>query len=396
MPHPKKDLTRQAPNETSRFFSKSTLASAFLSITVVLALITVGCDSDDDGDVTGPDTTPVPEDNPTFQGLYDQGVDRFLGSFGPNRSADVGGGVTTYYFETVDDGPLCFTGSEYMMSTRQSSGDVLMIFLQGGGYCAPSLCDAVETAHEGIPPFGLLNASDPANPAATFDVGYLPYCDGSTFIGDRDVDSNGDGVDDRFFRGAANLSAGLDVIATTFPSPRRILLTGNSAGGISTHYALPLVRKLYPDVPIDLVNDSGVGILSPGGQEANNSYWNSWSFFPENCATCIGDDGNLTDYQKYQLAQDADLRVGFISTKQDSVITRGFGILDPVTFETELLEAMEELRDEYPERFRSLIADGEGHTFLLRNFDGGTRDVTVREWMTDLLSLSERWISVSD
>ena len=57
---------------------------------------------------------------------------------------------------------------------------------------------------------------------------------------------------DRYHHGLKNLSASIDVIASTFPAPDRILLTGNSAGGFGTDYMLPLVRKLYPDTPIDL------------------------------------------------------------------------------------------------------------------------------------------------
>ena len=122
------------------------------------------------------------------------------------------------------------------------------------------------------------------------------------------------------FRGAQNLSASLDVIVRTYPAPSRILLAGNSAGGFGTHAALPLVRKLYPDVPIELVNDSGMGIQDEGSQETLNEYWNSSAFFPASCETCIGDDGNLTDYHKWQLAEDENLRMGFLSTKQDAVV----------------------------------------------------------------------------
>jgi hypothetical protein len=62
------------------------------------------------------------------------------------------------------------------------------------------------------------------NPAANYDVGYVPYCDGSGMMGDNEVDSDGDGVNDRFFQGIQNLSASLDVIAQTYPAPIRSCL----------------------------------------------------------------------------------------------------------------------------------------------------------------------------
>ena len=330
-----------------------------------------------------------------FQELFDQGLDRFLGRFTPATVESVDGSITSYTFAGEQRGPLCFTGSEYRMLTRDGSGDALMIFLQGGGACSPTNCEAVETAMSTIPAFGLLSDANPANPAAQYNVGYLPYCDGSLWSGDRDTDSDGDGRDDRFFRGLQNLSASLDIIAERYPAPRVIFLTGNSAGGFGTHMALPLVRKLYPDVAIELINDSGVGISAPGSQLALNEYWNSGAFFPASCDDCIGDDGHLTGYHQYQLNEDPNLRMGFMSTKQDAVIEERLMIGGPA-FETALLEAMSELRAANPDRFRSLIADGDGHTFILRDFERVVGGTSVRQWVEAMLDGGNAWVSVTD
>ncbi|MEM9305233.1 MAG: pectin acetylesterase-family hydrolase, partial [Pseudomonadota bacterium] len=330
-----------------------------------------------------------------FQELNAQGVDRYLGMFAPSGSQTLGGGITTYAFAR-EDGPLCFTGSSFAMSTRDGSSDELMIFLQGGGVCGPNACDAVETANPAIPTFGILDAADPNNPAAEFDVGYLPYCDGTFFTGDSDADSDGDGIDDRFFRGIQNLSASLDVIVGRYPAPSRILLIGNSAGGYGVHYALPLVRKVYPRVAIEVVNDSGVGISSPGTLASLSDYWNAGAFYPASCPTCIGEDGHLTDYHSYQLAEDTNIRMGFISSKQDSRIADEGLMIGGPAFEAALLPALAELREAFPDRFRSLVADGDEHTFVIRQIDYPVGDTTVREWLADLLSGGAAWISVSD
>jgi hypothetical protein len=269
-----------------------------------------------------------------------------------------------------------------------------MIFLQGGGACGPDNCDAVDVAWP-IINAGILNPGDPANPAADYNLAYLPYCDGTLHTGDRDVDSDGDGLNDRFFRGIQNLSASLDVVASTYPAPSRILLAGNSAGGSGVHFALPLVRKLYPEVPIELVNDSGVGISTPGSLESSIEYWNSAAFIPASCTACIGEDGNLTDYHKYQLEEDGELRMGFISSTRDEVVV-GRTMMDGATFEVELRQAMVELEDAYPERFRSLISDTDEHTFIVKQFDFLVGDTVVRQWVTDMLAGSENWVSVSE
>lgn len=329
-----------------------------------------------------------------FQELYDQGVDRYLGAFEPSATVAAGDGSTTHRF-AAEDGPLCFTGDEYFMSTRDGSSDELMIFLMGGGACGPQGCEAIETPTP-LLEFGILDPANPDNPAADLDVGWIPYCDGTLFSGDRDVDSDGDGVDDRFFRGVQNLSAALDVIADTYPSPSRIVLAGISAGGAGVHYALPLVRKLYPDTSIELINDSGVGILQPGSQESLNEYWNSGALFPASCLSCIGEDGHLTGYHRYQLAEDDNVRMGFMSWSQDGVVADERLGIDGPAFEADLVQAMAELEAAFPDRFRSFIAAGDDHTFVIRTFDATAGGVSARHWITDMLSGSDDWISLSD
>ena len=328
-----------------------------------------------------------------FQELYDQGVDRYLGVFAPTSSEVVSPGVTQHFFSGMD-APVCFTGSQFSMFTRDGSSNNLMIFLQGGGFCSPIACEAVE---EGIPliPFGILSPGDAQNPVADYNVGYVPYCDGSSMMGDNEVDSDGDGVNDRFFRGAQNLSASLDVIAQNYPSPDKIVLAGNSAGGFAVHAALPLIRKLYPEVRIEVINDSGVGILDPGGMETLISYWNAGAFFPESCTDCIGADGNITDYHEYQLLEDDNIRMAYISSKQDatfSALTQGGG----PAFEAQLIEAASELNTAFPERFQSLIADGDEHTFILSSFDYPIGGTTVREWIATMVDDNGQWASVAD
>lgn len=336
---------------------------------------------------------PAPNIITPFQELYDQGIDRYLGSFVPSSSVVVSPGLTEHTFSGVD-APVCYTGNEFSMFTRDGSSNHLLIFLQGGGFCSPDACAAVET---GIPlfPFGILSPSDTTNPTATYNVGYVPYCDGSGMMGDSEVDSDGDGNNDRFFKGAQNLSASLDVIFQKYPSPDKIVLAGNSAGGFAVHAALPLVRKLYPTVRIDLINDSGLGIMDPGGMQSLIGYWNAGSFFPSSCGDCIGADGNLTDYHKYQLQQDPNTRFAYISSKQDetfaSILTGGGD-----AFEEQLTEAASEMNAAFLERFNYLIANGDEHTFLISDFDYPVGGTSVKAWVDAMLNDPDNWVSVMD
>lgn len=359
------------------------MKSYILFFQIILLYVFYGCS--DNGN-----SEPEPQQTP-FQELFDQGIDKYVGQFEPATSSVSSPGVTQYIF-TGEDGPVCFTGNEFSMFTRDGSSNNLLIFLQGGGFCAPDVCAAVDV---GIPffPVGILNPQDAQNPVADYDVGYLPYCDGTAFMGDNDVDSDGDGTSDRFFRGLQNLSASLDVIVRQYPNPEKIVIAGNSAGGFAVHAALPLVRLLYPEVPIYVINDSGVGILDPGGMNTLLTYWNADVFFPPSCDDCIGDDGNLTGLHAYQLEEDTNVKMAYISSKQDETIAMtlsGGG----ASLETQLLEAASELNTQFPDRFNSMIDNGDQHTYIMRTFDAPVGGVPVRDWVSAMINNTSEWISI--
>lgn len=359
----------------------------FFALAFPLLILSSSCTEDSET------VDPVPQSSLPYQELYDQGADRYLGVFSPTSTNEVSPGTTEYFFD-IPDGPICFTGNDFSMFTRDGSSSSLLIFLQGGGFCSPVACAAVE---EGLPlfPVGILDPNDPESAVANFDLGYVPYCDGSSMIGDREVDSDGDGVNDRFFRGAQNLSASLDVIASKYPAPDKIVLAGNSAGGFAVHHALPLLRLLYPDVKIFVINDSGPGIMDAGGYQTLLDYWNGRAFYPASCASCVGADGNLTDYHQYQLAQDPNIEMAYISSMQDETfaqLTSGGG----PAYEAQLFEASNELNASFPERFNSLIAAGDNHTFIMREYTYSISETTVRQWISDMVTESNDWVSRAD
>ncbi|MEQ9463484.1 MAG: pectin acetylesterase-family hydrolase, partial [Haliea sp.] len=364
-----------------------------VAVLPVLAACTDG--SDRQFTLAPPPAEVEPEAMP-FQELLDQGIGRYLGQYTPMLS-EQNGDVVNHSFG-AGDGPLCLTGGEYTMATRDTGSEDLVIFLQGGGACWSDLCLSTEEAAPGIPPLGVLDPARANNPLSGMSMVYMPYCDGSLHAGDQDVDTDDDGTADRFHRGLHNLSASLDVAVSTFPSPRRIVLTGVSAGGFGTTYALPLVRSLYPDVPIDLINDSGLGlgrIDQPEFITRLLTEWNASAFYPESCDTCIGDDGHITDYHKYQLEEDANLRLGMMSYTRDTVIAVTFVQVGGEAFETALLAELDDLETAYPERVKTFVAEGASHTFLIGNLEQTAGGVTVADWVSSMLA-GEGWDTTRD
>jgi Pectinacetylesterase len=343
------------------------------------------------------DSPPATPQNATFQEIIDQGVTRYLGMYTPMLSA-ADGDIVNHSFG-VGDGPLCINGSEFTMATRDQGSSELVIFLQGGGACWPGLEACTEELDKGIPKIGLLDPDKENNPVASWNTVYVPYCDGGLHGSDSDRDADGDGRNDRFQRGLHNLSASLDVAIRTFPSPSRIVLAGSSAGGFGTMLALPLVRHLYPDAPIQVINDSGLGILRPAEPEfASQRFeeWNITAFLPDSCDTCLGDDGHVIDYHKWQLQQDNNFTLGMMSYKRDAVISITFTGAGGDVFERELVPELADLEAAYPERVRSFVVNGSSHTFLMGSLETTSGGVAVADWVNAMLDGSADWVSTSD
>lgn len=363
----------------------------YLAATTIVLFVSACSDSDNDNVNNSPETVSP------FQELVDQGVTRYLGMYSPMGTSQQGNVVNHNFGE--GDGPLCLNGTRYTMATRDEGSEDLMIFLQGGGACWFDLCAATTQAGTGIPQAGILNPGSALNPLAGISTVYLPYCDGGIFASDADVDTDNDGTADRFHRGLHNLSAGLDVAVKAFPAPRRIVLAGVSAGGYGTLFALPLVRQLYPDVPIDVLNDSGIGINRPADPNWNAAiidYWKIESFFPASCAQCDV-QGSPAGIINWQLAQDPNVRLGMLSYTQDFTIGTFFLGIGGPAFEAVLRPTLTEVENAYPERMRSFVRAGETHTFLGGDLSLAVDGISVSQWVESMVDgPAQEWQSVSE
>ena len=332
-----------------------------------------------------------------FAELVEQGVTRYLGMYSPMLSEQTDD-VINHYF-AAGDGPVCAEGAPYSMATRDQGSEDLMIFLEGGGACWSDFCFYVSEVTPGIPREGLLDPGRNNNPVKGWSQVYIPYCDGSLHAGDVDVDTNADGQIDRYQHGLHNLSAALDVAVRAFPAPRKILLAGQSGGGFGTIFALPLVRQLYPGVPIDVVNDSGVGVLKPGKPEFLDKIiaeWNIGAFIPASCPECLPADGHLTDYLIWQMDQDPDVKRGLLSYSRDANLSDLFLAIGGDVFEQALAQELQQQEDAHPQRTHSWVVSGSGHTFVELEPDRSAGGVALMEWVAAMLADSDEWVSARD
>jgi len=305
-----------------------------------------------------------PADSPA-RIAYDLGLTEHLGRAEPVDTIEREDSIT-YEFDPAD-GPVCLRGAPFRAAVRDLPGDELFIFLQGGGACWSEFCLTVTTAPPGIPDVNVLDRALPENPFADFDVLYVPYCDGSLFSGSNDLDDDGDGTPERLHHGLENVSAALTVAHRHFPAPRRVVLAGSSGGGFGTILASFLVRYVYPDAPILVLNDAGLGVArgeDPAFVDGLLDELNARRFVPPDCPDCVG-DGHITGFVRYFLDRDPNVRIAAISSWDDLVIGDLFLNLEPATWRDSLQEETDALHAAHPDRYRRFVYAGRAHTTLL-------------------------------
>ncbi len=307
------------------------------------------------------------------------GLTKYLGAAKPAETQM--NGAETHYFFNESDGPVCLRGGRFAMGTRNTDSEDLVIYLQGGGSCRSSLCRATETANPMIPLYGVLNKDDPQNPVAGWNVVFSPYCDGSLHFGDSDIpDMN------RKHHGLRNVSASLDVAAAEFPNPRRILLTGASAGGYGTIWMTTLVRLIYPNAELFVFNDAGMAISNPAtpdGFRATLEEWGATQFIPEGCGDCRTGP-HLTAWHTWNLQHHRRMKLALFSSYEDSVIAGTFLMIEPGVFKQALLDETAAVVGSAPDRAKRFLVQGSQHTVgnIHTTAVGG---VSVAQWLAGML-----------
>jgi Pectinacetylesterase len=316
------------------------------------------------------------------------GLDKYMGAAKPAQMESVG--METRYTFNQADGPQCLRGTPFTMATRDSGSEDLVIYLQGGGSCTNALCRATETATGMIPTYGVLNAGDPENPVASWNVVYSPYCDGSLHFGDSDIPEM-----NRAHHGLRNVSASLDVALSKFPNPRRILLTGASAGGYGTIWITALVRISYPKAKLFVFNDAGIAISNPASPDGFRSVlgeWGATQFIPETCDACRTSP-HLTPWMSWNLQHDPSLKLAMFSSYEDSVISGTFLMLDPAVFKQALLEQTAAVVETAPARAKRFLVSGMQHT-VGNIHTTAVNGLQVATWLKQMLDEDAAWDNV--
>ena len=341
--------------------------------------------------------------------LRNAGVDKYLGTsvseetpygdwtkhtFDPQYALD-----PTYDSGLRADGPVCIAGTDYSVFTRQGDPKKLLIFLQGGGACWQDFysCNLLAVSQEGQqgqePPEtgpypGVFDPTMPNNPFADYSVVYMPYCDGSTFSGDNDVnDPDFPYGATRYHRGLRNASAGMDVAKKMFPRAKQITVMGHSAGGVGVAAFAPFLTRFAfgNNTKLTVYNDAGpiavnLGTGSPPGDGAfpfgcvdvpclsvvaRAFDWQFQQFYPESCVAdgLCNAFGQQTGIIHWRLGNDSTIREGFYETDSDATnrfFAQGDGSrMDPEAYRELILAEHGALNEAYPRRYKRFIVSGD-------------------------------------
>jgi len=191
----------------------------------------------------------------------------------------------------------CANGEDYLFHVRAAAPDKVMIYFNGGGACWNGpMCDPANsnsdikkgmiyrtqpTAEYGNDPRildGAFALDNPQNPFRDWTQVFVTYCTGDVHLGASDtLYQKQDGSDLTIrHRGRANSQAVLDYIADTYPSLRKVFVTGGSAGGIAAPFYAAEVAGRFPEADILHLSGGSGGYRLPAAQ---TMLWETWGAF---------------------------------------------------------------------------------------------------------------------
>jgi hypothetical protein len=339
-----------------------------------------------------PTRSAVPAPADLNQALRQMQLDKYIGLKPSRQEAFAQSGWTIYHYDKADC--QCILGDDYALLARPGKeADKTVIWLEGGGACWPGQNECTKSLqlYPGMAEYGLAS-QDTQNPLRDWNFIYVPYCDGSIHMGDKEADYDGDGQVDHHHQGLRTTSAAVTLMKDLFPQSKKILIAGCSAGGYGTLLAAPVTRLQFPAAQLYVVNESGPGLYNPARRDNMELILNIWNldpYLPVDCPECRE---QLINLYPWLLARDPQLKVGMFSSYQDSVIGQAFLGMKSTAFRDLLVNTTDKIHAEFPDTFKRYFIKGAAHCVwdYFYSVDG----VSVRDWIEDLVTNSPEWQDV--
>ncbi|MAA87979.1 MAG: hypothetical protein CME39_10030 [Haliea sp.] len=308
-------------------------------------------------------------------------------------------------WETIYPGgdTQCATGTPYSFHVRRANPEKVMIFFNGGGACwSAGSCDIsgkptyrpFANAEAGNDPRhydGAFALNNPENPFLDWSQIFVSYCTGDVHMGTAEREyTREDGT--RFtiaHRGWANSSAALEYLFSSFPAPEHVVVSGGSAGALSSPLFAALIARHYNEAQITHFAGGAGGYRLP----APAALWQQWGVFaafPDWYNARGETPDTLTMPDLYRLAADAAPGVRFhLFDHAYDAVQEDF--LRMLGYPADLLPGLDanvaELQAEIP-LLRSYVSPGEFHTLLRYSelYSRSTNDVRAVDWVRSIIN----------
>lgn len=327
----------------------------------------------------------------------------------------------------VTPGPTRFLGMElnptcsgltpdptYSFWARTGSSSNLVIYLQGGGACwSPQSCVTAPTYYPDVTDsdspvwlHGIFAFGMPENPLKDWSFLYVPYCTADLHWGSNDWEykyAPGAGWTIHH-RGLENFLAALKWAKENFPRPRKILITGSSAGGFGAIGVFPWVDRLYPASKIYVLSDAGSGDTPREFDALADLHWGvQLPWWLRNIEKPL----YLPQFWKTMAQRHPMVRFGEYIAAWDSTLTwyrneilNYFKIATDesdvcMDFHAHLMDTIS-LKQQAP-NYKSYVAAGGLHVILPRPefYSEGSAGVPFVQWLTWMIQDSPAWENVS-
>ncbi len=299
----------------------------------------------------------------------------------------------------------CDDGSPTGIAVSPGGGTDLVVFLNGGGACWDYLtCYVLGTASHG--PFGtaefqqllatalpgsILDRDLAGNPFRDATLVFVPYCTGDIHGGDNVITYVGP-AETRVHHhvGRRNVLTFLRRLATTWPAPARLVVSGASAGGFGALIDYDAFRHYWPAARAFLIDDSGpplgAGAVSPLLLAA---WFRSWrldrALDPVCRAACRTDLSAQITALSRRYPQD---RFALLSSFQDRVVA-GYYLLSGAELEQEVLRVTAQVIAPTP-NFRAFLVAGPTHT-MLGDPTAFAQGISLLGWLDQEVSGDAAW-----
>ncbi len=180
---------------------------------------------------------------------------------------------------------------EYSFFVKGGVKDNLVIYFEGGGACwdsmnclyVPTYTQEVNVDEDALNNYksGIFDTDNPGNPFKGWYFVFIPYCTGDIHWGATDTVYQDyldqiPGVDSWTIhhRGFVNFQVVLKWVTDNFLWPRKIFVTGSSAGGYGAIMAFPYIKQAFPFSMVYVLGDAANGVI---GQDFQNSSIYNWN-----------------------------------------------------------------------------------------------------------------------